>query len=243
MNEIAPGIFHWTARHPEWRSSVEEVQSYALVIDGALVLVDPQLPPHADPHRSPLLMELDARAADARRVHVIAVSPYHTRDSEDLCHRWREGRPTALWGHPRVRARLRREDTELCEIPRTGGAEGADFAGGLARAFTISRPKRQETPVYLPRARALAFADAVVGDGVGLRVWNETEIGHDSLRSRLHPTLRPLLEFDVGHVLVTHGPPVVERGREALAAALDAEPVDALPWPPRGHDHHRVQGS
>lgn len=242
MHEIAPGIFHWTARHPSWRSSVEEVQSYALVIDGALVIVDPQLPPHADPRRSALLMELDTRAGDARRLHVIVVSPYHTRDAESLWRRWHESRTTALWGHPRVRARLEFADTELTEIPRTGGSGpagsagtpgGVPFAGGLARAFTISKPRRQETPVYLPRAQALAFADAVVGDGSGLRVWNETGIGHASLRSRLHPTLEPLLDLDLAHVLVTHGPPVIERGREALAAALEAEPVDALPWPPR----------
>lgn len=234
MHEIAPGIFHWSARHPSWRSSIEEVQSYAVVIDGALMLVDPQLPAHADPRRSALLMELDTRAGDARRVHVIVVSPYHTRDAEGLCRRWRESRPTALWGHARVRSRLEFDDTALSEIPRTRVTGGAPFAGGLAHAFTISKPARQETPVYFPRVHAMAFADAVVGDGSGLRVWNETGIEHDSLRARLHPTLAPLLDLDLAHVLVTHGPPIVGRGREALAAALTAEPVDALPWPPRG---------
>ena len=233
MHEIAPGIFNWTARHPEWRSSVEEVQSYALIVNGAFVLIDHLLPPHADPHRSTLLMELDTRASDARHVHVIVVSPYHTRSAEDLCRRWQERRPTQLWGHARVRTRLEHTDTELHEIPRTGEPGGGAFAGGLARAFTISKPVRQETPVYLPRARALAFADAVVGDGEGLRVWNETDIAHTSLRERLHPTLAPLLELDLEHVLVTHGPPVIGRGRAALAEALAAEPVDALPWPPK----------
>ena len=234
MHEIAPGIFNWTARHPEWRSSVEEVQSYALIVNGAFVLIDPLLPPHADPHRSTLLMELDTRAADARRVHVIAVSPYHTRSAEELCRRWRDSRPTSLWGHPRVRGRLEHTDTVLEEITRGPAGIGIPIAGGLAQAFTISRPVRQETPVYLPQARALAFADAVVGDGTGLRVWNETDIAHTSLRERLHPTLAPLLELDLEHVLVTHGPPVIGGGRAALAKALAAEPVDDLPWPPKG---------
>ena len=31
MEQIAPQIYRWTAPHPEWRSSVEEVVSYALV--------------------------------------------------------------------------------------------------------------------------------------------------------------------------------------------------------------------
>jgi hypothetical protein len=234
MHEIAPGILHWTARHPEWRSSVEEVQSYALVIENALVVIDPQLPAHADPRRSTLLMELDTRAGDARRVHLIVVSPYHTRSAEELCRRWRDTRPTSLWGHARVRGRLEHQDTRLEEIPRGPSGSCAAIAGGLAQAFTISRPVRQETPVYLPGARALAFADAVVGDGKGLRVWNETDIAHASLRERLHPTLAPLLDLDIDHVLVTHGPPVIGDGRAALAAALEAEPVDDLPWPPKG---------
>jgi hypothetical protein len=233
MQEIAPGIFHWTARHPTWRSSIEEVQSYALIVDGAFILIDPLLPPHADPHRSTLLMELDTRAADARRVHVIAVSPYHTRSAEELCRRWRDKRSTALWGHARTRNRLEHTDTVLEEIPPGPAGSGIPIAGGLAQAFTISRPARQETPVYLPTFEAVAFADAVVGDGAGLRVWNETDIAHASLRERLHPTLAPLLELDLEHVLVTHGPPVIGRGRAALAEALAAEPVDALPWPPK----------
>lgn len=233
MHEIAPGIFHWTTRHPTWRSTIEEVQSYAVAVDGALALIDPLLPGHADPRRSTLLMELDARVADVRRVHVIVVSPYHTRSAEELCRRWRDSRKTALWGHARTRNRLKHADTVLDEIPRTGGVHGAPLAGGLALAFTIGKPARQETPIFLRTARALAFADAVVGDGQGLRVWNETEIGHESLRQRLHPTLMPLLDLDLDHVLVTHGPPVIGGGRKALARALEEEPVDALPWPPR----------
>ena len=234
MHEIAPGIFHWTARHPTWRSSVEAVQSYALIVNGALILIDALLPPHADPHRSTLLMELDTRVSDARHIHVIAVSPYHSRSAEELYRRWRDSRPTSLWGHARVRSRLVHADTVLDEIPRGPAGSGTPIAGGLAQALTISRPARQETPVFVPGVQAVAFADAVVGDGEGLRVWNETDIAHASLRERLHPTLAPLLELDLEHVLVTHGPPVIGRGRAALAEALASEPVDALPWPPKG---------
>src|SRR5674476_54087 len=36
MEQIAPQIYRWTVPHPEWRSSVEEVVSYALV-DGAVL--------------------------------------------------------------------------------------------------------------------------------------------------------------------------------------------------------------
>jgi hypothetical protein len=38
--------------------------------------------------------------------------------------------------------------------------------------------------------------------------------------------LRPLLDLDVERVLVTHGPAVVEGGRQKLQAALEAPPWD-----------------
>jgi hypothetical protein len=43
-------------------------------------------------------------------------------------------------------------------------------------------------------------------------------------RERFNPTLDPLLELPVEHVLVTHGEPVVGNGRERLRTALEAEP-------------------
>jgi hypothetical protein len=36
--------------------------------------------------------------------------------------------------------------------------------------------------------------------------------------------LRPLLDLDVDHVLVTHGPPAIGNGREQLERALSSPP-------------------
>jgi len=43
-------------------------------------------------------------------------------------------------------------------------------------------------------------------------------------RDRFIPTLQPLLSLQIDSVLVTHGPPVVRGGREALRAALAGDP-------------------
>ncbi len=43
-------------------------------------------------------------------------------------------------------------------------------------------------------------------------------------RERFNPTLEPLLELDFDRVLVTHGAPVLQDGKEALRSALRAEP-------------------
>jgi len=224
--QIVPGIHRWTCPHPEYRTSAEEVVSYALVIGDALALVDPLLPEEGA-RRAPLLADLDALVGAARRLEVLVTIPYHTRSVEPLFERYWGEAPTRLWGNSAVRDRFS-WDTPLIEIPRGVAGTGVEIADGVAHAFTIGNPKRLETPLFFPALKALAFGDAVVGlpDG-SLRVWNFSEGKEDWYRGRFVPTLEPLGELEVECVLVTHGPPVARAGRRALRAALDAPPVTA----------------
>lgn len=67
----------------------------------------------------------------------------------------------------------------------------------------------------------------MVGVGGGLRVWLQDPVTEARLRwyeQRLVPTLEPLLELNCERVLVTHGPPVLASGRDALREALAAGP-------------------
>jgi hypothetical protein len=143
VEEIADGIWRWTARHPEWRPDVE----WAREVSSFLRPVEP----------------------------------------------------------------------------------GAALPGGV-EAFAIGSPRRQEQPLWFPSLRALAFGDAVVGVDGTLRVWMwdalDTAKRRKWYRGRFVPTLEPLLHLDPEHALVTHGPPVVGGGRNALAQALAAEPWD-----------------
>jgi hypothetical protein len=83
-------------------------------------------------------------------------------------------------------------------------------------------------PLWFPSHRALAFGDAVVGVEGALRVWEVVDSPKRRAwyRNRLVPMLEPLLALETESVLVTHGPPVVGGGREALREALAAEPWD-----------------
>ena len=162
MEELAPGIFRWTAPHPEWRPRSEEVESYALVAGEALLLVDPLLPADADERRSPLLAELELLVAAAARVELLVTVPYHTRSAEALYERYAPERPTRIWGHALVRRRLRPE-TPLEVVPMGAAGTAAPIAGGAAEAYTVGRPRRSEHPVYVPKLRAAVFGDAVVG--------------------------------------------------------------------------------
>ncbi len=225
MDEIAPGIFRWTAPHPTWRTSVEEVISYALLSQSILVVVDPQLPVASDARRAELLGRLDGLVAGAARLELMITIPYHTRSTETLYERFWSTVPTSIWGHSAVKKRLTRR-APLTTIPAGKPGSAAEVAGGTALAFTIGRPRRSESPLFFPRLRAVVFGDAVVGVGGGLRFWNQSSSTTAAwYRDVFGPTLQPLLEHDIDHVLVTHGESVIGDGRRALAECLAAAPV------------------
>jgi len=226
MEQIAPGIYRWTAPHPEYRPKVEEVVSYALVDDDVLALVDPLLPAEDDDRRAPLLAELDVMVGAATRLELLITIPYHPRSAETLYERHSRTLPTVIWGHAGVKKRLTRL-APLEVIPQSTTGEAAEIAEGCAEAYTIGKPRRAEYPLYFPRLRAVAFGDAVVGAEGGLRFWNQSSGTGDAwYRDVFAPTLRPLAERDFEYVLVTHGPSVLEDGRRALEECLAAPPVD-----------------
>jgi hypothetical protein len=225
MDELAPGIHGWGAPHPEWRPRVEAVGSYALVAGEVLLLVDPLIPADADERSTPLLAELDLLVAAAARVELVITIPYHTRSAEALYGRYAPERPTRIWGHANVRKRLRPK-TPLEVVPMGATGTATPIAGGAAEAYTVGRPRRSEHPVYVPGLRAAAFGDAVVGAQGGLRFWSQSLVtGTDWYRDVFAPTLRPLAERRVEHVLVTHGPPVIGDGMRQLALCLASPPV------------------
>ena len=192
MEELAPGIRRWTAPHPEWRPEVEEVESYALVAGGALLLVDPLLPAGDDERLEPLLAELGLLAA--------AGGPGRTARHDPLPHAERGGALRALRAgapHPHLGARQRAQAAAAGDAARgraagPGRAPRPTIAGGAAEAYTIGRPRRSEHPLYVPSLRAAVFGDAVVGAQGGLRFWNQSSgTGDAVVPRRLRPHARP----------------------------------------------------
>ncbi len=89
MQELAPGLFRWTARHPDWVADAaeespadwpEEVGSIALLAGQTLVLVDPLVPAEVWP-------DLDELARD-RRVHVLTTIAWHRRSRDAVVERF-----------------------------------------------------------------------------------------------------------------------------------------------------------
>jgi hypothetical protein len=225
MEQIADDIYRWTTPHPEYRTRVECVGSYALLGRDMLALVDPLLPAEGNAAREALLGRLDELVLQAPRVEIFVTIPYHVRSAEPIYLRYGSRLKTRIWGHENVGKRFRDERTHLDVIPRRSIGDSVIIADGGGVAFPIGRPRRSEYPIYFPGHRALAFGDAVVGTRDGLRVWSQSSAGPKWYHTVFAPTLQTLLDREIDHVLVTHGPPVIDDGRRALQEGLGADPV------------------
>ena len=221
IEELTTDIRRWTAPHPEWRPRIawaQEVACFAVTAGDDLLLVDPLAP--AD--EEPFWTELDRLVADsgARRLAVLITIHYHVRSAGPVYRRYRDRLDVSVHGHPSI------SDGRLGPgVPLTPIEPGEPLPGG-AEAFAIGKPRRRETPIYLPSARALAFGDAVVGVDGELRVWENSAPGRTAsgTSSASCPRCAPCSTSIFENVLVTHGPPVIGGGRDRLRRGLEAPP-------------------
>lgn len=221
LEELADGLWTWSARHRRWRPGDfgAQVRCYAArADDGTLLVIDPLLPAGDD--GAAVLRALDGLVG--RRVAILVTIVHHLRSAIPLWRRWCDIAETTIHGHAAVGRGLTRAKARDAFRALTPGDEGP---GGV-RAFAIgTRPVRTEQPLWLASHQAVVFGDAVVEDGGALRVWSHAAV--DERRDRwyhefFNPTLRPLVDLAPTRILVTHGRPVLADGAAALAAAMAA---------------------
>jgi hypothetical protein len=196
---MRPGLFRWTAIHPEAPEEPKtgtpdewgpDVASIAYEAPDALLLVDPLVPED----RVDLQKEIDALVRrHGQSVAIVTTLQFHRRSRSALAERY--GATTS-----RAKRTLPR-DVETVVVRGAG-----------------------ETMVWLPKPRALVPGDRLLGDERGgVRLCPDSWIRYlpsGMRKAGLRAALRPLLELPVELVLVSHGQPVLENGREAIAAAL-----------------------
>jgi hypothetical protein len=156
-----------------------------------------------------LIDPLDPPLGLRRPEHVLLTLFFHARSTK----------APHVWAHESAARSLANRGIELTDPI---GAASA-LPGGI-QAFETAR--RGEVVYWLPRQRAIAIGDVLLGAGAKpratddpLRLCPERWLGkatHDDLRD----SLAPLLELPVARVLVSHGEPVLRGGRRALATAL-----------------------
>jgi Metallo-beta-lactamase superfamily len=192
VQEIAPGIWHWKASHPQIGM---EVSSYFLPDQG--VLLDPLVPDS----------ELDRLAELGPPREILLTNRHHWRDCEKLAARF--GLTARA---PRV---------GMHEFEDVDPVEPYDFgetlAGGAVTVHEIGSICPDESALHIPAVAALAVADGVVSyDGLRFvpdNLMDEPEETKAGLREA-YGRLASELEFD--NLLVAHGEPVVGGAREAL---------------------------
>jgi hypothetical protein len=208
VQEIAPGIFHWTA----FRDSIGmRVSSY--YVEPAGVVIDPMLPEDGldafDGHEPP------RQALLTTRHHFRACAEFAERfGCTVLCH----------------------EDGlhEFAGTDRTveGFRPGDELAPGVFAIGTDAISPDDTTFHIAHGGGALAFGDGLVRmGGAGLGFVPDSLIGDDppAVREALRNAYRGLLERDFEHLLFAHGEPLAGGGRSALSDFL-AKPVGEPDW-------------
>ncbi len=216
-DELAPGLWSWARRHPEWHPGEfgAEVVSFMADAGDETVLIDPLLDDADDP-----AWGLIERAAGGGAVRVFITIGYHVRSAEPVRDRLSPDAPVTIHGHKAIAKRLK---SRVGFEPFVAGDE---LPAGVS-AHAIGKPRRQETPLFIRSHRALVFGDAVVGTEDGPRIWAQDKIDERILRfnrERFGPSLEPLLDLDFDRLLMTHGPSLLEGGRDGLRAAIDSRP-------------------
>jgi hypothetical protein len=195
MNEIASGLFHWTARHEHINAIVS---SYYLLAER--VLIDPMVPAGGlgwfEQHGAP--------------EHVLLTNRHHDR------HSWQFRDAFGCTVHC-IR-------NGLHELDGRGPVEPFDFGDTLpggVKVYEVDAICPDETALHVPAHRALACADGVV-EWPGLPgltfvpdfLMDEPE----RTKAGLREAYAALLELDFELLLLAHGDPVTVAGKDSLRA-------------------------
>jgi len=199
VEEVAPGIWHWAARHPNIG-----IRVHSYYLDTERVLIDPIAPAEG----------LDWFAEHGPPTDILLTNRHHYRSSGLFAERFG------------VTVHCIREGVH--EYARGEAVVPFDFGdelpgGVIAHEVGVLCP--DETAFHLAARRALAVADGVVrweeGGPLGFvpdYLMDEPE----RTKAGLRDAYSRLAELDFEHLLLAHGDPLVGDGRERLAAFADS---------------------
>jgi hypothetical protein len=219
VDELAPGLWSWTARHPEWRAGFgwsEEVRCFYVETDDATLLLDP-LVPADERERFWAALDRDVERR-GRPVAVLLTQAAHARSAGELAVRY----AAAVWAHEGAADKV--GDTAFRAISH------GDELPGNARVLAFEQEEGGSgTPLYLPSHRAVAVGDVFIAVDGDLRVWWSSDDADSErwYRTRYVPSLRAWLDLPIERVLVAHGEQVAG-GSEEIAAALVRPPYQHL---------------
>ena len=191
MNEILPGVYHWTVPHPKIKF---DVSSYYLADE--CVLIDPLIPPEG------------IHSLPGEPKHILLTNRHHYRDS---------GRLHEVLGctvHCVEHGMHEFSAGEKVQPFRFG-----DTLPGEIEALEVGAICPDETALLIPRGQGiLAVADGVVRLDNGPLDFVPEKYMDDpaKVKAELRAAYRRLLEQEFDHLLLAHGWPVIGGGKQAL---------------------------
>jgi hypothetical protein len=204
--EILPGLLHWRAPHPKHGALVD---SYWLESDG--VLIDPVVPDDGGG------LAWFSERPDWPTTIVLS-NRHHYRASDQFIERF---------GCKPVHV----PETGLHEFtdaqPVSGYSERDALPGGL-QPIDIGVLAPDDGALYSPRLKAIWFADSVVRspadvDGpVGFVADSLMDEPEQTKQGILQAVKRLLAEYEIEHVLMAHGGPVIGNGADRLRELVDS---------------------
>jgi glyoxylase-like metal-dependent hydrolase (beta-lactamase superfamily II) len=207
-DELAPGLWRWTAYHPEWK---QDVACVAYTNGTEVALVDPMLPAEGAEARR-FLRALDREVRKRTRpLHVLVTIRWHKRHAVELASRYATRPGAELWGPSGATTTL-----------SLGANRAADRARRLpAGIIAFDAFGGDEVVFWLPRAKAVFAGDALLGGKrKPLRVCPQSWLPKGVVRSEVARSLQPLTSLPVELVVPAHGEPVRTDAAGVLAAAL-----------------------
>ncbi len=209
MEQVQPGIYHWTGHDAEVRAPV-----HSHYVEPAGVLVDPVVPEDG-------MTAFDGLGV--RPQQILLTNRRHRREAE----RFREAFDCAV----RIGARAVSETDGLEAEPFEDGDE---VAWGIT-AITIGHALPEETLFHVAHGEGAAvFGDTLVhpaGAPIGLPPDDLLGSHPDRLRRRYKEAFRGLLLRDFDMLLLAHGAPVANRGKAALRKLVE-EPTEYAEFGP-----------
>jgi hypothetical protein len=204
MDEIAPGVLHWTALHPNIKV---DVSSYFVVESGTLV--------------DPLLPDDDvSKLGDRRPERIVLSTRHHLRSSDAIARE--HGCPILC------------HESGLHEFEGGPDVQGFSWGDQLApdvTALEVDAISPDETGLLIDAGEgALLLADAVIhyGGNVGFvpdQYMVDEGDDPEPVKAAIREALGRLLEQPFEAVLFSHGDPIVDGGKEALRRFLEEGPA------------------
>jgi hypothetical protein len=198
MDEVLPGVWHWTAEHPDIHATV-----HSHWVPASRALIDPLVPPDAglEPFRSD--------PPD----RVLLSNRHHLRHSERFAEQ--------------LGCAIECSKPGLHEFEGGPQVEGFDFGDEVApgiRALEVGAICPDESALLISDARALVIADGIIHRAGEMRFVSDGLLGDDpdAVKAGLRRAYSRLLDREFDNLLFAHGDPLVGGGKEALRQFADS---------------------